>query len=71
MKECNKQICSIPLPDHKFSHTELGIVSAQEDGFSQGWKAALEYVLNEMNVDKFKDNGELRTFINEELNGTA
>lgn len=31
------------------------------------WRAAFECILNEMTVDKFKDNGELRTFIENEL----
>ena len=33
----------------------------------EGWKAALKCVLAQMNEDKFKDNGELRTFIDGEL----
>lgn len=31
------------------------------------WRAALEMILIQMNEDKFKDNGELRTFIEQEL----
>jgi len=31
------------------------------------WKAAFERILDEMNTDEFKDNGELRTFIEAEL----
>ena len=32
-----------------------------------GWNAALKWILNEMNTDNLKDNGELRTLIEEEL----
>ena len=67
MEEYKEQMCMMPLPNGKFPLTETGIISAQEDGFELGWKAAFERILDEMNTDEFKDNGELRTFIEAEL----
>jgi len=51
MKECNKQVVLIPLPNGKFPLTETGIITAQEDGFKCGWRTALKWVL-----DVFKQN---------------
>jgi len=31
------------------------------------WRAALEHIVNQMNTNKFMDNGELRTYIEQEL----
>ena len=38
--------------------------------YEMGWRAALECVLNKMNTNRFMDNGELRTFIEKELEVT-
>ena len=32
-----------------------------------GWRAAMKNILQQMNENKFMDNGELRTYIEEEL----
>lgn len=38
-----------------------------QSGQREGWKAAFEKILDKMNTNKFMDNGELRTFIEQEL----
>lgn len=75
MKECNKQIALIPLPNGEFSFTETGIIAAQEDGFKRGWKTALEWIKS--NIQK-GENGEywltrkgVILLIEQELNGTT
>ena len=38
-----------------------------EEFREQGWRAALENILHQMNKNKLMDNGELRTYIQTEL----
>ena len=67
MKECKKQVCMIPLPNGKFQLTETGIISAQEDGFEHGWKAALKWVFDQL--DYSTEHEEVKDKINKELSG--
>ena len=61
MKECEKEIGKLPLPECcKHAHFSVTI-SVQEDGFRKGWKAALEWVL------KVKKSGNKLAYYNDDI----
>ncbi len=41
----------------------------EQEVSARGWRGAFETILKKMNENKFMDNGELRTFIEQELEG--
>jgi len=48
-------------------HGEIACIDCK-DLTEVGWRAALKWVLNEMDTNEFKANGELQTSIKEEIN---
>ncbi len=68
MRECEKQLEKLPIRESMEGY-HLPEISAQEQGFRQGWREAYKSIRNEiLNNSRRASRSSIVTFIDEELN---